>query len=352
VTNYEAHSPIATTVKAVYVQPGDHVAAGKLLMELDGTEARARVAAAESGVKAAQAALDAVTHNGTVQERQVSAAEVERARLEREAALQSLDALTKLNTSGAASASEVTAARQRLAIAEAALHSAQEGQRTRYSEADAARSRAALVEAQAALDAARKVEAGTQVHSPIAGTMYSLNAGRTEFAEEGKLLLQIADLRNLRVRAYFDEPDIGRLAIGQPVEIKWDARPGNLWHGQIERVPVTVTTYGTRNVGEVLVKVNDADGQLLPDTNVTVTVTTSSEANVMSIPREALHMENGKSFVFRVVNDELKRTPVVAGTITLTQVAILSGLNEGDWLASGTLNGQPLQEGLPIKALK
>src|ERR1039458_9565689 len=33
--NYEIHSPIATTVKAVYVEPGDVVAAGKLLMVLE-----------------------------------------------------------------------------------------------------------------------------------------------------------------------------------------------------------------------------------------------------------------------------------------------------------------------------
>ena len=55
--NYQFYSPIATTVKAVYVQPGDQVPAGKLLMVLDDMEARARRPRAESGVKAAQAAL-------------------------------------------------------------------------------------------------------------------------------------------------------------------------------------------------------------------------------------------------------------------------------------------------------
>src|ERR1700691_5406299 len=63
--NYQYHSPVATTVKAVYVQPGDHVPAGKLLMELDDVQARARLATAESGVKAAQAVVEAATHNGT-----------------------------------------------------------------------------------------------------------------------------------------------------------------------------------------------------------------------------------------------------------------------------------------------
>jgi len=53
-TNNQFYSPIATTVKAIYVQPGDKVKAGKVLMVLDDVDARAREATAESGVKAAR----------------------------------------------------------------------------------------------------------------------------------------------------------------------------------------------------------------------------------------------------------------------------------------------------------
>jgi HlyD family secretion protein len=113
-----------------------------------------------------------------------------------------------------------------------------------------------------------------------------------------------------------------------------------------------VINLGTRSVGEVLVKIDDADCALLPDTNVTVTATTSSEPNTLSIPREALHSENGKTYVFKVVKGVLQRTFVNTGTINLTQVAILSGLEEGDKVTTGTINGQPLQEGVPIKVVR
>ena len=43
------------------------------------------------------------------------------------------------------------------------------------------------------------------------------------------------------------------------------------------------------------------EDDLLPDTNVTVTVTISSEPNALSMPREALHEQNGKYFVYKVV---------------------------------------------------
>ena len=350
--NFEVHSPIATTVKAVYVQPGDQVAAGKVLLVLDDVEARAREATAESGVRAALAALEAVTQNGTQQERQMTAADVMRERLERDNARRDLDALTKLNSTGAASSSEVAAARQRLDTAEVSLRALDQSQNSRYSHAEIERARAALADAEANRAAMQQVVAQTVVRAPVAGTVYSLDAGATDFVEEGKLLLQLADLHRERVRAYFDEPEIGRLAVGQKIQIKWDAKPGRIWNGHIERTPVTVINLGTRSVGEVLVKIDDVDGDLLPDTNVTVTVTLSSEPNSLSVPREALRLENGKPYVFKVVKGGLQRTYVTTGTINLTQVAILSGLVNGDLVATGTLSGQPLQEGVPIKVVR
>jgi HlyD family secretion protein len=349
--NQQIHSPIATTVKAVYVMPGDEAPAGKLLMVLDDMQARTKVAAAESGVKSAQAALDAVTHNGTLEQRQAAAAELARNRIDRDQAQHDLQALTRLNATGAASTGEVDAARQRLAAAQANLDASEASSQSRYSQPEVARAQAALSDAEASLSAAQAVEAQTSVHAPITGTVYSVNVARSEFVEQGALLLQMADLHHERVRAYFDEPEIGRLAVGQPIVIKWDAKPGRIWQGHIERVPVTVMNLGTRTVGEVLVQIDGGDG-LLPDTNVTVTVTNSSESDVLSIPREALYSENGKTYVFKVVNGELRRSPVVTGAFNLTQVAILSGLKDGEMVATGATSGQPLQQGIPIKVVQ
>jgi HlyD family secretion protein len=352
IDNHSIPCPISTTVKAVYAQPGDRVPAGKLLMELDDVQARARLATAQAGVKNAEAALEAATHNGTREQQQATAAEITRARLDRDQAQRDLDALTRLSATGAASASEVAAARQRLANANAGLDAAQASSQGRYSPAEVERAKSALEDAEANFVAAQQVEDQTRVVAPAAGTVYSVDVRRTDFVEQGKQLLQLADLHHERVRAYFDEPEIGNLAVGQLIEINWDARPGRIWHGHIERVPVTVIHLDTRTVGEVMVAIDDPDGDLLPDTNVTVTVTTASQANALSVPREALHLENGKSYVFKIVNDELKRTPVVTGSFNLTQVAILSGLNDGDWVATGTLSGQQLQEGIPIKEIR
>jgi HlyD family secretion protein len=350
--NYEIHSPLAATVKAVYVSAGEQIPAGKLLFKLDDVQARSRVASAQSGVKTAQASLDAALHNGTAQERQASAADISRLRIDRDQAQHDLDALTRLHATGAASGAEVAAAQQRLDSTQAALHAAEQGAQTRYTSVEVDRARAQLADAQSALAVANEVLAQTAPRSPIAGTVYSLSTSRTEFADQGKTLMEIADLSHSRIRAYFDEPSIGQLAIGQKIQIKWDAKPGHSWDGHIVQTPTTIITYGTRNVGEVLIAIDSPSTDLLPDTNVTVTVTTSSEPNTLAVPREAIHSENGKPYVFKVVDNQLVRTAVTIGTPNLNLAPILSGLQEGDYVATGTTNGLPLQEGVPIKVTR
>src|SRR6185312_4108062 len=134
---------------------------------------------------------------------------------------------------------------------------------------------------------------------------YSVPVSAYDFVPAGEDLLDLADLNKIQVRAYFDEPEIGKLAVGQAVKIEWAAKPLQVWHGHISIAPTTVITYGTRNVGECLITVDDARGDLLPNTNVTVTVTTSQRFNVLSVPREALHTEGVSDFVYRVVDGKL-----------------------------------------------
>ena len=354
VTNYPVYSPVSSTVKAIYVQQGDQVPAGKLLLQLDDVQARARLASAESGVKAAQASLDSATHNGTLQERQAASADLSRSQIDRDQARHELDALTRLKATGAASASEVASAQERLDTAEASLHAAEQSAHGRYAPPEIARAQAALADAEAGLTAARDVLAKSAPRAPAAGTVYSLKVGRSDFAEEGAELLQLADMHNLRIRAYFDEPEIGLLAVGQNVQIKWDGdpKPGHVWPGHVVRIPSTVVQYSTRTVGEALVEIDGGDGGLLPDTNVTVTVTTSSQPDVLTVPHEALHVEDGKSFVFKVVKDQLVKVPVLVGTSSITLTPVLSGLDEGDVVATGSTSGLPLQAGVPVQVVQ
>jgi len=82
VTNYEFHSPLATTVKELLVRQGDRVKSGTLLMQLDDMNARARVASAESALRSAEASNEAVRQGGTLEERQSLSSTVNRDQLD------------------------------------------------------------------------------------------------------------------------------------------------------------------------------------------------------------------------------------------------------------------------------
>jgi len=247
----------------------------------------------------------------------------------------------------------VAAAEQRLQSANNALHNIQMRSTQRYSAPDRARAEAQLSDARAGLAAAQSGYANANIRSPLAGSVYSIPVAQYDFVQAGEDLVDVADLNKVQIRAYFDEPEIGKLAIGQGVKIVWDAKPDKIWHGHVSRVPTTVISYGTRSVGECIIAVDDANGDLLPNTNVTVTVTTQQRFNVLSIPREALHTEGARDFVYRVINNKLVVTPVQVGVVNLTRVEITGGLTEKDTVAlSATSSNRDLSNGLAVKVVE
>jgi HlyD family secretion protein len=223
----------------------------------------------------------------------------------------------------------------------------------RYAADDLAAQRAQVAQARSALDAARNDYANVDIRSPFAGTVYSIPVSQYVYVQAGELLLDVADLKHLQIKAYFDEPEIGKLAPGQPVKIEWPAKPNQVWHGHILAAPTTIINYGTRNVGVCVISVDDAHGDLLPNTNVTVTVTTQSRQDALSLPREALRTEGSSNFVFRVVDGQLVKTPVQVGSVVnLTRFEIAGGLNVGDTVALNAMTEVDLAAGMHVRIVQ
>jgi len=352
IEKFQAAAPSAGVIAKIYVEVGQKVKSGQLLIKMSDSDAVARLASTTSALRAAEASRHDIQQGGSQEERIGLANDLSRAELQQQQAAKDLAALKQLQQKGAASPSEVAAAEQRLQATQNAVHNVQQRSTQRYSTADLTRSEAQLNDASAAVMAARSGYAGANIRSPLAGTVYSIPVSAYDFVPAGENLLDVADLNRIQVRAYFDEPEIGKLAVGQAVKIVWDAKPDRAWHGHISRTPTTVITYGTRNVGECIITVDDANGDLLPNTNVIVTVTTSQRFNVLSVPREALHTEGASEFVYRVIGGKLVRTPVQIGILNLTRVEIASGLSEKDTVALSATSNRDLSNGLAVKIVE
>ena len=349
---YQAHAAFPGVVQKLYVGVGDKVVAGTLLAKMDDSEIKARLAASALSISSAKVGLNTTEENGSQEERVALANDISRAKMQQQQAASDLAALKQLQQKGAASAGEVASAQQRLDTATSSLDGMTARTKNRFSPAEIDRAKQQLVNAQADQAAAQNSYAGANIHSPISGTVYSVPVSEYDYVPAGEDLIDIADLNLIQIRAYFDEPEIGKLAEGQPVKIVWDAKPLKTWHGHIEQVPTTVIAYGTRNVGECLITVDDARGDLLPNTNVTVTVTTSQHNNVLSIPREALHTNGAQNYVFRIVKNKLVRTPVQIDAVNLTRVEIKSGLKENDVVALSATSNSDLTDGMLVKPVE
>ena len=349
VNNFEAHAPVSTSVRRVYVKEGEFVKKGRLLIVLDDAEARAQAARAQTQLKAAQADLSASERGGNQEEMLSLDAQLVKASTERDSAQRNLDALKKLQQQGAASEGEVLEAQNALVRADAQFTFLRQKQTKRYSNSELARVGAQQTEARATYDAAQDVLAKSNVVAPFDGIVYSLPAKQGGFVAAGDLLLQVADLRKVLVRAFVDEPDVGRLAPGDPIEITWDAVPGRVWRSSVTAIPSTVKLRGSRNVGETTSIVDNQDLKLLPNINVGITIVTAQHENVLVVPREAVRIDDSKPYVLQVVGHELKRRDVETSLTNLTQVEITGGVSARDVVAISASNGKPIGDGTQVK---
>jgi len=349
VNNFEAHAPISTSVRRLLVREGEQVRKGQLLVELDDSNARTDAARAQTALSGAQASLSAVERGGNQEEVLTLDAQIVKARTDRDSAQRNLESLKKLQPMGAASVGEVRDAENAVARAEAELNLLQQKQVKRYSKAEVAHVEAQRSEAQAAYAAAEDVLSKSNVRAPFDGIVYFLPVKQGAFVNAGDLLLQVADLRKVQVRAFIDEPDVARLALGDPMEITWDAIPERIWKTTLSMIPSTVRLHGARNVGETTCIVDNADLKLLPNINIGVTIVTGEHENVLVVPREAVRVDDTTPYVLLVSGDQLQRRNVETALSNLTQVEVRNGLVARDRIALASLNGKPLGEKTKVR---
>lgn len=352
IENLEAHAPISTTVRRVLVKEGEHVRKGQLLLQLDDADLVSTAARAQAQMKSSAAAEAALKTGGTQQEVLTLDAQLRTDRSAVDVAQRNLDALRKLQQEGNASPGEVATAEENLKAAQSDLTRDEQKKNDPYSQPEISKVQAQAAEAQAAYNAALDDLAKCNVRAPFDGVVYSLPVKQGGFVQAGDLLVQEADLSRVLARAFVDEPDIGRLRPGQEVEITWDALPNRTWTGTLNTVPSVVKLHSSRNVGEVTCVVDNHDLRLLPNVDVGVTIVIAQLDNVLTLERDALRADDGKPYVYRIVNDHLKRQPVEIALQNLTQVQITEGLQQGAEVALPAEENKPLFDGAAVKVVR
>jgi len=341
-----------TFVERVYAVEGQQVKRGQKLFALDDTEVQADLAQARADLAAQEEALNVAKAGGHASQIAKATADLQKAQASRDQLHRDNETLTKLVAEKAATPEALEQNRLQLTQAQADVQSSEKVKQALDEQAQLDQGRVALLVEHARVAVRDLEERLESAHgtAPFNGTLYSLPIRQGDFVKAGDLLAELADLRQVRIRAFIDEPELGQIDVNQPVEIFWDAHPDRVWNGRTELLPKQVVTRGTRSVGELICSVTNDRLDLLPNTTVDVRIHISERPAALVVPRGAVSIEGDKRFVFRVEGDRLHRRYIKVGIANPTKIEVLSGLSEGDVVA---LPGEvSLKENLRIIAVR
>jgi HlyD family secretion protein len=314
---------------------GENVRAGQLLVVLDDRDVRAQLDQSRAQLASEENELQLAQAGGRPDQRARLEGDLRTARAQRDLLQQQNQALTKLVAEMAATRQELETNHAELARAEASLEQAQKAMQEFENQVQLDRQRLPLLVAhtQAQVsDLLAKVDSA-HVVAPVSGTLYALSVHPRDFVHTGDLLADVADLSKVRVRAYIDEPELGRLKVDLPVTVTWDALAGRSWTGATENVPRQVVARGARRVGEVLCSISNEKMDLIPNTTVDVRIQVAERKNVLVVPRGAVQFDDAHRYVFLVNGGRLHRREITTGVSTAENFEVLSGLQEGDTVA-------------------
>ncbi|MEK7403454.1 MAG: efflux RND transporter periplasmic adaptor subunit, partial [Gemmatimonadota bacterium] len=160
---------------------------------------------------------------------------------------------------------------------------------------DLANANAAVIRQRANLDLAKQRLEDATVTAPVVGTVIEkpvslgmVIASATGSVSGGTTIIKMADLTKVRMRAQFNETDIGQIKSGQPAVVVVDAYPDRRFTGTVEKIePQAVVQQGV-TLFPVLVSLTNLDGALRPGMNGEVQVQIEMRANVLAVPNDAI----------------------------------------------------------------
>lgn len=290
----EIKSKVAGQVARVFVEEGQKVRRGQLLLRLDATDYQRDVERCQ--------------------------ADVDQARLAVEYAELMLD-------------------RRKKGLAERGVPQAD----VDFAANDLAAKRVAYERAKVALVAARDKLRYTEIQSPLDGTVIEkgIRVGEVvtpgvQATFEGKPLLTVADLSTIIVKADLNQIDVARVKLGQKVTLTLDALPGKSYEAEITKVAPASTLPKGKDVDVFPVEatLKAPDGDIKPGMTADVRVHIETKPKVLVLPIEAVVKEKGKSWVTVVTSDDkgrpkTDRAEVTTGARNDREVEIVSGVKEG-----------------------
>jgi len=364
-------------ITEILVKEGDRVRKGQLLAKLESVQPQAEVTAQQASVgsaqaesAAAEAGLKAADDNMLTLQASIdrTRAELERAEVDFQRAKELFEAKLIARQEYDQKKSGLDAQRAAVREAETRLVGARASRAETAARLSAVQKRVA--QNQAMLTRVNDVLERHYSFAPLDGMVTNLPVRVGETAvmgiqnTPGSLLMTIADMSLITAEVKVDETDIVNVKLDQKADITIDAIPGRVFHGHVIEIGNTAILRSTGLAAsqsmissqeakdfKVIVALDNPPDEIRPGLSCTAKVTTATRKHVVVAPIQALTIRQKRDLepnapaesakeevqgVFVLSGDKAIFRKVETGIAGATDIEILSGLNEGDQIVTGS----------------
>jgi len=174
---------------------------------------------------------------------------------------------------------------------------------------DLANAEAQVVTARVSVENARIAVDDTDIRAPISGTIIQkpvekgqVISSPTQDYSGGSLLLAMADLSAVQIRTLVDETDIGKVRSGMNATVSVAAYPNQPFPGEVLKIEPQAVLDQNVTMFAVLVSINNPDGLLMPGMNAEVDVRIARSEDVLTVPIMALRTERDLESTAAILN--------------------------------------------------
>ena len=205
------------------------------------------------------------------------------------------------------------------------------------------------------MSAAEERRSYARLISPITGVVTEKVTEPGNLLQPGSEVLKVADFSRVKVVAQVSELELGKIQVGQSVEIKLDAFPDEKFTGKVSRISPTADT--TARLIPIEIVMPNIGGKIGSGLLARVSFNSQTKQRVV-VPETAIssqdkkpQLENTNSTLFVVEKTDKKTTvkerPVSLGKIANGKIEILSGLQPGESYV--VRSSKPLKDGAVVK---
>lgn len=329
----EVKSKASGIIKYLYVNAGDSIREGQLLVELDKETPEAQLKEARAVLSAAEGKLQEMQSYGNTLNANLRMAQLEAENRDYEFMVAEYKRHRELMQQGLVSRSDFDSIEQKMKSAEVALKTLKAAVEVRRAEIEQneqsiAKARAEIVQAQAQLERAEENLKYASIRSPLNGVVLSreLEVGDAvssilQLGSNATLIMTLGDIRELYVKGEVDETDIGLVKIDQPVRVTVDAYKKRTFDGRVTRIAPMGVEKDNVTRFEVRVAILNEIDLLKVNMSANAEIVLEEHHNVLLIPESSL-IYNEKRETFVEVPDPVARTG-------RRQVAVKTGLGNG-----------------------